>query len=76
MNLNIQYALAHSFELQQYLRGNIENIYTELALYGSKDESARTDNVSIPISEVCNGMVSLKKSSSFEYLDRGGPANY
>ena len=37
----------------------MENIYTELALYGSKDEYAKTDNVFIPISEFCNGTVSL-----------------
>ena len=36
-------------------------IYTELALYGSKKESARTDTVFLPISEVCNGTVSLTK---------------
>ena len=37
----------------------MESIYTELALYGSKNECARTDNVYFPISEVCDGMVSL-----------------
>ena len=37
----------------------MESIYTELALYGSKNECARTDNVYFPISEVCNGRVSL-----------------
>ena len=35
------------------------NMYTKLALYGTKNEFARTDNVFIPISEVCNGTVSL-----------------
>ena len=35
------------------------SIYTELALYGSKNECARTDTVFLPISEVCNGTVSL-----------------
>ena len=37
----------------------MESIYAELALYGSKKECARTDNVFFPISEVCNGTVSL-----------------
>ena len=37
----------------------MESIYNELALYGSKNECARTDNVFSPISEVCNGTVSL-----------------
>ena len=39
--------------------GNMESIYTELALNGSKNECARTDTVLLPISEVCNGTVSL-----------------
>ena len=39
--------------------GDIESMYTELALYGSKIECARTDNVFFPISEVCDGTVSL-----------------
>ena len=37
----------------------MESIHTKLALYGSKNECARTDNVFSPISEVCDGMVSL-----------------
>ena len=37
----------------------MESINTELALYGSKNECARTDTVFLPISEVCNGTVSL-----------------
>ena len=37
----------------------MESIYTELALYESKDECARTDNVFFLISEVCDGTVSL-----------------
>ena len=37
----------------------MESIYTELALYGSKNECARTDDVFSPISEVCDGTVSL-----------------
>ena len=43
-----------------YIRGVKESIYTELALYGSKNEYARTDTVFLPISEVCDGTVSLK----------------
>ena len=37
----------------------MESIYTRLALYGSKTECARNDNVFFPISEVCDGTVSL-----------------
>ena len=37
----------------------MESIYTEIALYGSKSECARTDTVFLPISEVCDGTVSL-----------------
>ena len=37
----------------------MESIYTELALYGSKNECARTDNVFSPTSEVCDGTVTL-----------------
>ena len=40
----------------------MESIYTELALYGSNIECARTDNVFFPISEVCNGTVSLTEN--------------
>ena len=37
----------------------MESIHTNLALYGSKNEFAMTDNVVFPISEVCDGTVSL-----------------
>ena len=37
----------------------MESISTELALYGSKNEHARTDTVFPLISEVFNGTVSL-----------------
>ena len=37
----------------------MESIYTELALYGTKNECARTDNVFSQISEICDGTVSL-----------------
>ena len=37
----------------------MEIICTELALYCSKNECARTDTVSLHISEVCDGTVSL-----------------
>ena len=39
----------------------MESMYTELALYGSKNERARTDNVFFPLSEVCDGTVSLNR---------------
>ena len=42
-------------------QGNMESIYTGLALYGSKTLCARTDNVLFPISEVFNSTVSLIK---------------
>ena len=42
----------------------MESIYTELALYGSKIECARTDNVLSPISEICDGTISLMKHPS------------
>ena len=45
--------------------GDMKSIYTELALYGSKNESARNDNVLCPISEICNSMVSLKELQVF-----------
>ena len=37
----------------------MENKYTELALYGSINECARTYTVFLPISGVCDGTVSL-----------------
>ena len=37
----------------------MKSTYTELALYGSKNKCARTDHVFLPISEVCDGTVSL-----------------
>ena len=40
----------------------MESIDTELALYGSTNECARTDTVLLPISEVCNGTVSISAS--------------
>ena len=46
----------------------MESIYTELALYGSKNEGARTDTVFLPISKVCNGMVSLGEVYMFSYV--------
>ena len=52
----------------------MESIYTELALYDSKNYCARTDTVFLPISEVCNGTVSLsipeviKAQRKFTYL--------
>ena len=37
----------------------MESIHTELAHYGSKNECARTDTDFLPISEICDGTVSL-----------------
>ena len=39
----------------------MESIYSELTLYGIKNECERTDNVLFPISEFCDGTVSLLK---------------
>ena len=46
----------------------MESIYIELALYGSKNEYAKTDNVFSPISEVCDGTVSLSLSEETFFL--------
>ena len=47
----------------------MESICSELALYGSTNDCARTDAVFLPISEaiseVCNGTVSLMKTLHF-----------
>ena len=37
----------------------MESIYTELALYGNKNECARTGNEFFLISEICDDTVSL-----------------
>ena len=37
----------------------MKSIYPELAFYVGKIECARTDNAFIPLSEVCDGTVSL-----------------
>ena len=37
----------------------MESVNTELALYCSKNECAKTDTVFLSISEVCDGTVSL-----------------
>ena len=64
-----KYALTHTFELHLgYLGGVMENIYTDLALYGSKNECVRNDAVFLPISQVCNGTVSLIKKCFFSSL--------
>ena len=41
----------------------MESIYTELALYESKNWCSRTDNVLFLISEFCDGTVSLVKKN-------------
>ena len=51
-----------------YLRGYMESIYRELALSGSKNEFARTATAFLPISEVCNWMVSLKEYFMDKFL--------
>ena len=38
----------------------MESAYTKLALYGSQNECAKTDNIISPISEFCDGTVSLR----------------
>ena len=52
----------------------MESIYTELALFGSKTERARTYNVFSPISDVCNSTVSLTRVLNFlqSYQDPAG----
>ena len=44
--------------------GVMESIYTELTLYGSNNECARTDTVFLPISEICDGTVSLMNTTA------------
>ena len=39
--------------------GIMESIYTKLALYGNQNQCARTKTVFLPLSEVCDGLVSL-----------------
>ena len=48
--------------LLEYLKGDMESIYTKLALCGSKKEWARTDTLFLYLSEVSKGTVSLIKS--------------
>ena len=45
----------------------MEGIYTELALYGSKNECARTGTVFLPISEVSDGTVSLYRDLHIKF---------
>ena len=45
-------------------QGRIENIFPELALYGSKHYYARTDTVFFPISEVSESTVSLMQTQT------------
>ena len=47
----------------------MRSIYTELALHGIKNECARTDRVFLPISEVCNGAVSLECKVNINILN-------
>ena len=41
----------------------MESTDTDLALYGGKNLCARTDNDLSPISEVCDGTVSLRTTT-------------
>ena len=52
----------------------MESVFTELALFGSKNECARTDIVFLPLSEVCDGKVSLNESISDKAVYRTAPA--
>ena len=54
----------------------MESIYTKLALYGSKNECARTGTVFSHISEVCYGTVSLTKLFLEQPLALPGSAKY
>ena len=51
-------ASSHGYLLGN-IRGDIKNIYPELALYGRKNECARTDTVFFAISQVCPWGVTL-----------------
>ena len=48
---------------------------TELGLYSSKNKCAGTDTVFLPISEVCNGTVSLTTVLVEQSLASPGSAN-
>ena len=48
----------------------MESIYTQLALYGSKNESARTDTVFYSISEVWDCKVSLRNLVVILFTDK------
>ena len=50
------------------------SICTDLALYGSKNERVRNDAVFLPISQVCDGTVSLWKSKSNGSVSAPGPS--
>ena len=41
----------------------MKSIYPKLALYGGEIECARTDNAFFPLSEVCDGTVSLNTNT-------------
>ena len=49
----------------------MDSINTKLALYGSKNECARTNTVFLYISEVCNGTVSLRNLGNWGFRDLG-----
>ena len=63
-----------------YIWGDIKSMYSELALYGSNNECARTDDVFLLISEVCtmgailaiylNGNFQTTANSMVQYQSR------
>ena len=46
----------------------MESIYAELAFYGSARKCAKTDTVFLPISEDCDGTVSLENALYLHYM--------
>ena len=70
MPCTLNFASAQSL-LIEYLRGDMESIYPELALCGSKNECARTDTVFFTISEVSEGTVSLARKKVWTEAQQG-----
>ena len=58
-HINLILASSHGYLLGN-IRGDIKNIYPELALYGRKNECARTDTVFFAISQVWAWGVTLE----------------
>ena len=51
--------IGHVLSAWSNIRGDIKSLNPELALYGSKNLCARTDNVFLQLSQVSEGAVSL-----------------